>query len=68
MCPVAGPVVGPVPGAGRAKILLRHICVGPRFVERVGRRRVGGSRLRVVPLSSSTGVTLVSVRSSVRVT
>ena len=67
MCPVAGPVVGPVPGAGRSKIL-RHICVGPRFGERVGGRRVGGSRFRVVPLSSSTGVTLVSFRFSVRVT
>ena len=60
MCPVAGPMVGPVPGAGRAKIL-RHICVRPGFGKRVGRWRVSGGRLRVVPFSTGVSrVTLVS--------
>ena len=60
VCPVAGPVVGPVPGAGRAKILC-HICARPGFGKRVGRWRVSGGRLRVVPFSTGVSrVTLVS--------
>ena len=60
VCPVAGPVVGPVSGAGRAKIL-RYICVRPGFGKRVGRWRVKGGRLRVVPFSTGVSrVTLVS--------
>ena len=58
VCLVPSPVVGPVPGAGRAKIL-RHICVRPGFGKRVGRWRVSGSRLRGVPPSFSTGVSRV---------
>ena len=60
VCLVPSPVVGPVPGAGRAKIL-RHICVRPGFGKRVGRWRVSGSRLRVVPPSFSTGVSRVTL-------